>query len=123
MPRAERVAKNQALTRALNEQISEAAARLTHPSDNPKPVVGFFCECGTKGCRERVQLTTAEYERIRLTASTFVVVPGHEIDSIEQVLERTPRFFVVQEFDTEPAPDAAEHTIRQARLVPLLAGL
>jgi hypothetical protein len=40
-------------------------------------------------------LTLAEYERVTSEASTFVVLPGHELSAVEEVVEATERYVVV----------------------------
>jgi hypothetical protein len=42
-----------------------------------------------------VSLTIEEYEHIRSDSNSFVVVPGHEVAAIENVIEATDRFLVV----------------------------
>jgi hypothetical protein len=56
----------------------------------------FQCECGnTAGCDARVQMSLAEYERVRAGRRGYAVAPGHELPDLEQVLERSERYLVV----------------------------
>ena len=36
----------------------------------------FLCECGDRGCRERVRLTSEEYEHLR-AKNLPLLAPGH----------------------------------------------
>ncbi len=47
-------------------------------------------------CADTIQLTSAEYERLRADDNQFVVVPGHEDSGVEQVVAATDRYLVVK---------------------------
>jgi hypothetical protein len=89
--REERLAKNEAMFRTLNENIVGIAAEFggDHPYE-------FICECATSGCFERIALSLSEYERVRTDGSCFLLVPGHEDIEIEQVIAVHEEYVVVQ---------------------------
>jgi hypothetical protein len=89
--RQERLAKNESLFRALNENISGLASRL-----GGREPFEFICECSTSGCFERLWLTLAEYERIRQDGTHFLIADGHEDIEIEQVIAHQPGYVVVE---------------------------
>jgi hypothetical protein len=89
--RQERLAKNESLFRALNENINALASGL-----GGREPFEFICECSTSGCFERLWLTLAEYERIRRDGTHFLLADGHEDIEIEQVIERHDQFVVVE---------------------------
>ncbi|HET8622803.1 MAG TPA: hypothetical protein VFM14_04520, partial [Gemmatimonadales bacterium] len=96
--RLERQARNEALMRSVNEQI----AALDEHADWAVPghQFEFRCECGdTGGCDGRVLMTLAEYERVRRQRDRFAVVPGHETNEIEAVVERDERYVIVDKRD------------------------
>jgi len=64
------------------------------------PTLELFCECGTAGCSERVELTSEEYERVRSDPTHFVLRPGHQVDSVEHVLRREGDHLVVANHGT-----------------------
>lgn len=55
----------------------------------------FVCECGHLGCKRFVELTRAEYESVRTAFERFFVVPGHEIEGVDRVVERRDGYLVV----------------------------
>jgi hypothetical protein len=55
----------------------------------------FICECSDRSCAEALEITAAEYERIRADESHFVVFPGHEQPESQRVVERCGRFVVI----------------------------
>ncbi len=97
--RLERQARNESLIRAVNDQIAaldEAAADWAAPDHQ----FVFRCECGQNtGCDGRVLMTMAEYERVRGQRDRFAVVPGHERDEIEHVVEQSDRYAIVDKRD------------------------
>jgi hypothetical protein len=91
-PREERAAKNEALFRAVNREIEQAAEEV---GDGELEVL---CECGRDGCHGTIALTSTEYDRVHVERDRFVVLPGHETLEIENVVDRTDRYVVVDKF-------------------------
>ena len=92
--REERIARTEALFRDVNERIAESAERFCARDAE------FVCECGDPGCVERVPATLEQYEDVRSNGTTFMVVPGHEIPSVERVVKRPHlRLTVVEKFN------------------------
>jgi hypothetical protein len=96
--RRERLARNEALFRRVNEAI-EAGRQDT----DERSRVAFLCECGALGCNELIDLPVAEYEAVREHPRRFFLVPGHEAPEVEDVVRREDGFNVV-----EKHPDQAE---------------
>lgn len=59
----------------------------------------FVCECGNLGCNETVELEISEYEAVRSGFERFLVVPGHQIVRIEDVVEQHDSYLVVAKRD------------------------
>ena len=89
--RDERLAKNEALFRELNENIVGIAGPLG--GETPYE---FVCECATTGCFERLALTLAEYERVRADGARFILKLGHEDIEVEQVVAVHDEYIVVE---------------------------
>jgi hypothetical protein len=96
--RAERQGRNESLFREVNERIAEL-----NQSFQVEGRSEFLCECGQEGCTEPVSISLAEYEDIRLVSTRFFVLPGHENEHFERIVERNDRFTVV-----DKVGDAAE---------------
>lgn len=97
MPREKRLAHNEVLFREVNERIAELAGGWDH---------GFhiLCECANTGCEERLIIPIAQYERIREHSRWFLIVPGHTVPEIEDVVERNDAYDVVEKHaDVMPA--------------------
>lgn len=76
-------------------QVNEAIERGTRAAGTAV----FVCECGHLGCNATVEMTVEEYERVRSGFDRFLVLRGHEIESIEDVVERHPQYLVVAKRD------------------------
>jgi hypothetical protein len=94
---AEVVGRRQAMFREVNERIEELCA---HWDDR---AISILCECGSSGCGEHIELTQAEYERLRLYPTHFAVVPGHEIVAFERVVQENWRYVTVEKFGESAA--------------------
>ncbi len=85
--RRELAARNESVFRQLNEQIEDLAADALFTR--------FICECMSEGCSDPVSMTLEEYEHVRGHADWFFVLPGHEVPTVEEIVETTDRFVVV----------------------------
>ena len=102
--RARRIGENEALFRLVNERIEglgEAFGAITES-------MTIVCECGDGSCVEQIELSVADYERIRSDPTLFVIVRGHEIPDVEDVVERSDGFDVVRKHAGGAAQLAAE---------------
>jgi hypothetical protein len=91
--RAERLAKNEALYREVNEQI----AALNEAFDAAAGIGGeWVCECSNTECTVMVKARFDEYEAVRSNPRRFIVYPGHVDLEIEHVTEETERFTIVE---------------------------
>jgi hypothetical protein len=91
----ERAAAAEVNGRRVNEAIERGTQRTGRAV--------FVCECGHLGCSETTELTIGSYEEVRSGFERFLVVPGHEIEAIEEVVERHEGYLVVAKRDGEAA--------------------
>jgi hypothetical protein len=95
MERGERIQRNEASYRDVNEAIRTGRSG---DGDTPRP---YMCECGMLGCNQLVELTAAEYEAVRAHPRRFFMVAGHEIPDVETVVDRHDRFVVAEKLEAE----------------------
>ena len=95
--REQRIAYNETLFRAANEEI---VAVREHLRFEPAAETVFICECGDPACTAPLLLNLAEYQAVRRDPNTFFVVSGHEDPATEtvvgNVVEANHRFAVVE---------------------------
>jgi hypothetical protein len=96
--RAERQGRNESLFREVNERIAELNQTFEVEGRSE-----FLCECGRKECKEPISISIDEYENVRNAPTRFFVLPGHEDESVERIVERNDRYLVVEKIG-----DAAE---------------
>jgi hypothetical protein len=95
--REERLARNEANFRSLNESLGAAVhARL---SDTGSNVPGFVCECGNSDCEDIVQVELSSYEQVRRDPCLFLLHPGHEALEVEDVVQREDGYLVVRKHE------------------------
>jgi hypothetical protein len=88
-----RRARNEALFRGLNEEINRVESDNGLHANDP---IDFVCECSSAACMKVVSVPREEYEAVRESPSTFIVAPGHEEVSIEDVIVSHGGFSVVE---------------------------
>jgi len=89
--RAQRLARNEARFRDINERLERDLLQL-----GVGGLQEFVCECGDADCAELLRLTYDEYEHVRTDPRWFAVVPGHVFPAVEQVIGRHERFELLE---------------------------
>jgi hypothetical protein len=100
--RAERKGRNESLFREVNERIAEVNQTFQVEGRSE-----FLCECSRNECKEPVSISIDEYEEIRGNPARFFVLPGHEDESVERVVERNERYVIVEKIG-EAAEEAEQ---------------
>jgi hypothetical protein len=90
--REKRAAQNQLLFREVNRRIASLAERALLPEIAPIEVT---CECVDMSCTATIQIHLHEFAEIDRATNRFLVVPGHELPEVEDVVERGDRFLIV----------------------------
>jgi hypothetical protein len=90
----ERLARNEALFREVNETVAELSA---HWDDAATAQHAFVCECAGLDCREQLKLSLDEYRRLRARSDCFAVKPGHEMGpALERVVGAHCDYVIVE---------------------------
>ena len=93
--REERVAKNEAMHRAVNREIEQVAEDFGERSAD---TIDVLCECGQPGCTSLLSLTIGDYDRVHGQRDRFIVAQGHLDPELERVVEEADEFLVVDKF-------------------------
>jgi hypothetical protein len=100
----ERVAKNEAIFREVNERIAEIGDGL--PEDGTP--LDLVCECSDTACAEQFSIGAGEYEAVRANPRRFLILPGHLWHpEVEREVSRGSRYVILEKFD-EAGEVAAE---------------
>jgi hypothetical protein len=102
--RDRRIGENEALYRSVNEHLETLSAAFGAITETMTVV----CECGDASCAEQIEVSIADYERIRSEPTLFIIRPGHESSNVEEVVERTDEFHVVKKVEGDAAEVARE---------------
>jgi hypothetical protein len=90
-PECEQKRRRQAAAEVNGRQVNEAIERGHGQTDS-----------AVFGCTTTVRLSIAAYEAVRTNFDRFLVAPGHEIEEIEEVVERHADYFVVVKDEGTP---------------------
>ena len=86
--REERLAANEARFREINESAQ--------PQREAQGTGRFVCECADRSCSTLVEVSPAEYALVRTNPRHFLVVPGHELPDLEQIVETHDGYYVIE---------------------------
>jgi hypothetical protein len=103
----ERVARNEATTREINENIEQAHQAAPTPDH-----IRIVCECGRLACDRVLAITIAEYESVRADPRQFAVARNHVLADVERVVAETDRYAVITKRPGTPAAVAIEEDPR-----------
>jgi hypothetical protein len=105
--------ENEMIFRRSNEKVSDDLAALDamHIEDGYLDLttdddlqLQFKCECSDENCAVRIPMFLKKYQEIHADRNTFIVLPGHQVDSIEKVLTKTAQYSVVKKNNTVAEP-------------------
>ena len=111
-----RMAENEVVFRKYNESLIKWASKYDdlakqsekHPDGLGENIqLDFYCECADENCRERFKISPLTYKKIHRSRDTFIIKPGHEVESIEKVSAVSPRTAIVEKFEV-PDSSASE---------------
>jgi hypothetical protein len=91
-------------------RVNEAIERGTREAG----AAVFVCECGNLGCNATVEMSIGAYEAVRSAFDRFLVLPGHELPEIEDVIERHDAYLVVAKRHRQAVAIAAATDERDA---------
>lgn len=100
--RERRIGRNQALFREVNERIEQVSGALRTGTD----MMTILCECGNQSCAEHIEVSSADYERVRAEPTFFLLRPGHALPDVEEVVEHQDGYDIARK--NGPAAEVAE---------------
>ncbi|HEY0417455.1 MAG TPA: hypothetical protein VGC78_13815 [Gaiellaceae bacterium] len=92
--RDEKLARNQALFREVNERISGLASAFGLPDRQ----LDLICECSDETCTSTIKVPVDEYELVRTFPARFVIYPRHDVPQIENIVGSGRGYEVVEKF-------------------------
>jgi hypothetical protein len=101
--REKRAARNEAISREINEGIEEA-----HRSAESPGYVRMVCECTRLECTALIVISISEYEAVRTDPRHFAVLNDHVAPDVEMVVRQNERFAVVKKREGDAAEVAVE---------------
>jgi hypothetical protein len=86
-----RAARNRSLFREVNEQMKRLGGTPGWPE-----LTAFVCEYLDADCADTIPVQVTAYERVRRYPSRFLLLPEHYDPSVETVVEKDLRYWVVE---------------------------
>jgi hypothetical protein len=93
----EHIAENEVVLREVNRRIAEKTLDLEARGLAAKGETSeYLCSCGRPDCDESIELTLEEFQEAHAHGDCFVVVPGHHVAAIEDVVAEHATYSVVR---------------------------
>jgi hypothetical protein len=108
--RHERIARNEAMYRAVNRELEKASKEAAGGA--PDDQLEILCECGEPSCNTKLTLTTGEYDEAHRQLDRFIVAIEHEDPNIERVVMRRDSYLVVDKIGEAERISLAEEQRR-----------
>ena len=102
MSTAERRALNENVFREMNERLERLGEEFGDDT------VEFLCECADPACSAPLSIPVSLYEAVRDHPRWFVIVPGHQREGLERVVQEHTDCLVIEKVDE--AGEVAEDT-------------
>jgi 5-bromo-4-chloroindolyl phosphate hydrolysis protein len=87
-----RAARNQALFRAVNENLR----RLNEAFASLAGTFTIACECADRNCLDMIEIEPREYLAVRAEPRHFAVLPEHVYPDVEVVVRESEGYVVVE---------------------------
>jgi len=84
------VEQNREFFRGVNQHLAEAEPAEPGTAEDWR----FFCECGARGCGERIDISREEYKRLVRVSGCRMVAIGHA-DTDDEVIVRGEGYMLV----------------------------
>jgi hypothetical protein len=95
--REERIARNEALFREVNERVKV----VREETGEPERRMRILCECGDEDCVAEIEISRDEYEQVRADSRQFVVTPGHITPDVESVVGEREGYEIARKYPAE----------------------
>lgn len=99
-----RLAENEVIFRQFNTEIKDFVLEDAQDTVYAHRPLRFYCECSNMDCRERLEITAQEYDKLHANRKHFTVKPGHVIPEIEKIIKKAKEYEVVEKKQVPPAP-------------------
>jgi hypothetical protein len=86
-----RAAQNQMMFRSVNDRIKELAEQQSSSGQE----LDFACECADDTCVEKIPLSALQFLAIESEENQFIVLRGHELPEVEDVIAERDGFLIV----------------------------
>jgi hypothetical protein len=100
-----RRAANEAVFREVNERIEELQREFAATAREPLHLV---CECDRLDCSVPLDVPIDVYERTRADPARFLVKPGHQDETVEDVFDAESDYLIVRKHAGDPQRVATE---------------
>jgi hypothetical protein len=92
-----RARENEQFMEELNERMEATLREIRDETDDdPDAPFRFFCECADIACRDRIEVRPSRLDAIHSDSERFVVKPGHEIPSVERIVDQEEGYLIVR---------------------------
>ena len=100
-----RKAANEAVFREVNERVEALQHAFAAVEDQPLHIV---CECDRLDCTSRVPVHMDVYEATRRDPTRFFVIPGHDDEAVEDIVDTGGDYVIVRKRPGDPQRIAEE---------------
>jgi hypothetical protein len=103
--------ENESMFRKYNEQVNKGLDREIKKENKLKgssnvnnldEPLHFYCECSDEDCHERIVMKPSLYGKIHKNRKRFIVIPDHNVVTIEKRISVNKKYVVVEKYEKPP---------------------
>ena len=93
-------ASNERITKGMEnlKKLAEGESQYSDIADT-KRILHYFCECSDENCRLQPCIKPELYRKLHKKQNQFIIIPGHGVIRIEQVISSKPGYQVVEKYE------------------------
>lgn len=108
-----KLAQNEVVFKEANKKVYEGLEKLQKSGsksyisvikDGLSIPLHFLCECSDEKCIQRIVISPNKFKNLHATPTRFVILPGHEVKTIERIITKNKKYEVVEKFE-QPKPN------------------
>lgn len=91
-----RLIENELIFKKANLAVKSATDKVFGGIEKQSIPLHFYCECSSMACRQKITMTSDEFNYVRQHPDWCLVLKGHSVGEVEKIVEDKGNYLVVE---------------------------